>query len=157
MGMLAKIPGAWQLLPLLILTANLTGHAPPADANRSAATSSPSTQPVAFLGLGDDEEKKIGDESPQSALAALPRITKVQVSDLAEYARAKKAGRVVAEQRTGDCIYWAVEAQRDVRFPNGSSAMYTITERFKARSPDGAKTRPAAGSPASGPATAPTT
>ena len=88
-----------------------------------------------FLGLPDDQAKLIRQEAPESALGDLPEITTVQVESYNAYLSAKQAGRIREEQRRQHWVYWAVEDWRDARFPNGTSAMYVFTQRYKSPLP----------------------
>jgi hypothetical protein len=92
--------------------------------------------PGGFLGLGDDQIRKIGDTSPDSALAAMTSITEVRLTTAAEYDRARAEGRIKAEETRNGYVYYAIEQTQHAPFPDGSSAYFTVTERFKAKLPD---------------------
>jgi len=106
-----------------------TKPAPPA--NPQDLTTAAST---GFLGLADDKSKKIGDDSPNSALAGMTSVTEVRLSTLAEYDRARAEGRIKTQETRDGYIYYAIEQTRHVPFPNGSSAIFTVTQRYKAKS-----------------------
>jgi hypothetical protein len=61
-------------------------------------------------------------------------VTPVSETTYQEYELPKQAGRIFAEEAHGDYVYYAVKAQRDVRFDN-ASAWVEVLERFKARKP----------------------
>jgi hypothetical protein len=91
-----------------------------------------------FLGVPHDQERKI--EARESALYGITTMTKVQDSDYATYLELKKKGRLSAEERRGEAIYFAVENTRCVPFrstgPNEPvSAMVVVTERHRAEVP----------------------
>ena len=67
------------------------------------------TQPWAFLGLPDDEERTLDQENPviDGRLRGVVSITKVQTTDYEEYRRQKAAGRVSQEERHDRWIYFA--------------------------------------------------
>ena len=96
----------------------------------------PTSASKGFLGLADDKSQKIGDASPDSALAAMTSITEVRLSTPAEYDRARAEGRIKTQETRDGYIYYAIEQTRHAPFPNGSSAYFTVTERFKAKLPD---------------------
>jgi len=88
-----------------------------------------------FLGLADDESQKIGG-SPNSALARMTSITEVRLSTMAEYDSARAKGRIKTQETRDGYVYYAIEQMRHAPFPNGTSAYFTVTERFKAKLPD---------------------
>jgi hypothetical protein len=96
---------------------------------------SPQTNTALFMGLADNEEVKIGDEAPESALASIAKITTVQVRPYEEYVKYKATGKILREERHGPWLYWSVNVDRDVPFPNGTSAWCTVTERCKSEIP----------------------
>ena len=107
---------------------------PTAHSNQQQKLPTPASK--GFLGLADDESKKIGDDSPDSALARLTSITEVRSSTPEEYERARADGRIKSQETRGGYMYYAVEQIRHAPFPNGSSAYFTVTERFKTKLPN---------------------
>ena len=99
-----------------------------------AAGCAPDDKP--FMGVPEDKEVLIRDEVPESAIGDVPKITAVQAGDYQEYLRLKQQGKLVAEERRGQYVYYAIE--NDLCVPLGeASAMVTVTERYKARVPQG--------------------
>jgi hypothetical protein len=97
-----------------------------------------STQPVAphFLGLPDDQSKKVGDDHPGVALADMEVITAVHNVTYAEYQRRKEDEGVAIAEKRGDHVYFAVLHHRTPKVP-GSDRTVTIEvlERYKAPLP----------------------
>ena len=87
------------------------------------------------MGLADEASKKIGDDHPESALRDITSISQVDERSYEEYLRIKQSDRIHTEERRGGFIYYAVEEDRDVPFPDGSSAFVTVIERFKTKAP----------------------
>jgi hypothetical protein len=96
----------------------------------------PTSASEGFLGLADDKSKKIGDGSPDSALAGMTSITEVRLSTSAEYDRARVERRIKTQETRHGYIYYSIEQTMHAPFPNGSSAYFTVTERFKTKMPD---------------------
>jgi hypothetical protein len=92
-----------------------------------------------FLGLPDDAIRKVGDDAPESAVRDVTKITRVETTTYDEYLRLKKEGAIKAEEKRDGHVYYAIEARRDCPFPNGTSAWVFVTERYKAKLPDGMK------------------
>jgi hypothetical protein len=92
-------------------------------------------KPYTFLGLTEQQERKIRDDNPQSAVGDVVAITKVEVAKHDEYLKMKKAGKVTAEDRHAGFVYFATEVSLCVPFLNGSEAMVTQTQRYKASVP----------------------
>ncbi len=85
-------------------------------------------EPRTFLDVLETEERAGGPVGCRT-------MTLVYVETYAEYVARKKEGRVSKEMDAGDFVYYAVDAERDIRPPNGPSCWFTEVERFKARKP----------------------
>ena len=96
----------------------------------------PTSPPKGFLGLDDNQSRKIGDTYPDSSLADMTSITEVRLSTAAEYDLARADGRIKTQETRNGYVYYAIEQDRHRPFPNGSSAHFTVTERFKAKLAD---------------------
>src|SRR5262245_57304868 len=121
----------WILAPTLAVGCGGAGGPEPGGAPPARVEAAP------FLGMADDRARTVGDENPDSALAGVETVTRVQEATYADYLERKKGGRVSAEQRRGRSVYFAVPQVRPVPFPNGSSASLEVVERYKAPIPDG--------------------
>jgi hypothetical protein len=132
-----------RILPILPLYLALGCNAAVESGSEGRETSSvpanakpePATEPEPYLGLPDDRSRKVGDESPDSALANIEIMTKVQEVTYATFQEKKKAQLIRSEERRGRFVYFAVELIRHVPFPNGSSASISVVERYKAPVP----------------------
>jgi hypothetical protein len=92
----------------------------------------------AFLGIPDSSEEKIPADS---ALAGITRTTRVMPGDYGAYEEHKRGGKVVAEEIRGNHVYFAIENTLCVPLAAAggeepSSAMVTVTERYRAEIPD---------------------
>jgi hypothetical protein len=92
----------------------------------------------AFLGIPDSSEEKMPADS---ALAGIVKTTRVLAADYAVYEEHKRGGKVVAEETCGDHVYFAIENTLCVPLAAAgagepSSAMVTVTERYRAAIPD---------------------
>ena len=92
----------------------------------------------AFMGVPDDQEKKIDD--PQSSLRGVPIVTTVQPVEYQRYVDAKRKGEILKEERLGDFVYFAV--RNCLHVPAATSgpgmaggAYVDVTERYKAEVP----------------------
>ncbi|MCY2927175.1 MAG: hypothetical protein NT031_17425 [Planctomycetota bacterium] len=102
----------------------------------------PLSPPVMFLGLPEDQEEKIGQKAPESALAGLTQVTAVETVGYDEYLRRAKAGDIKHEETHGRWVYWAADEHRCVPMSGGADAIYTLTHRYKSAIPPGTS-RPA--------------
>jgi hypothetical protein len=121
----------WILILTLVVGCTWTSGPEPGGAAPSA-----SAEAGPFLGLPDDRSCTLGDEHPESALAGVETMTKVQEATYEDYLEKKKGGKVSAEQRRGRHVYFAVTQTRHVPFPNGSGAYLEVVERYKAPVPE---------------------
>lgn len=93
------------------------------------------TDSFAFLGIPEAESSKqwpVGLVNGEPC--RLSDVSTVSESTLAEYQRAKKEGRVFAEETHGGYVYYATKEQRDIRFDN-ATALVVVIERSRARQP----------------------
>ncbi len=113
-------------IPILLLSL-LAGCAAPA--------------PHAFLGVPEDRALLFEDEDPRTPLRGIPKITPVRLSDHATYRSLRRSGRIVAEERRGAWLYFAIEGDLGVPIPGGpgqpGGGRVVVTERFKARVTEG--------------------
>ncbi len=88
-----------------------------------------------FLGVPEAESS---DRGPGGLINGKPcqikNVSPVSETSYQNYLSQKQAGRIFAEERRGDYVYYAVKEQRDVRFDN-ASAWVDVIERFKAKKP----------------------
>ena len=123
----------------LVLAAGCDGPTEPVT-NRPGSpqvNSPPDAEREPFLGLPDDQSRKVGDENPRSPLAQVETMTVVQPATYADYRKQKEAKAVHAEERRGRFVYFAVRQTRHVAFPSGPSGSLEVIERFKAPVSDG--------------------
>lgn len=90
------------------------------------------TPPYKFLGLTEQQSRKIGENAPGSALSDVTDVTPVRPEKYERYLELKKAGKITAEDEHAGHIYFAIGVDYCRPFPNGSSAIVTVTERYKA-------------------------
>jgi hypothetical protein len=95
----------------------------------------PEVEPEPFLGLPDDQSRKVGDDNPRSPMAQVETMTAVQPASYGDYLEKKMAKAIHAEERRGRFVYFAVRHTRHVAFPSGPSASVEVIERFKAPVP----------------------
>ena len=94
--------------------------------------------PRPFLGVPEDRALLIEEVNPQTPLRGIPKVTAVRLSDEATYRSLKRGGRIVAEERRGEWLYFAIQGELHVPLqaaPPGAAdgALAIVTERFKAR------------------------
>ncbi|MEW6356011.1 MAG: hypothetical protein AB1696_06790 [Planctomycetota bacterium] len=77
----------------------------------------------------------MGDRNPHSPYPDAIRMTKVKRADYKTYLVLKNEGRILAEERRGKYIYFAVQTRRDVQSNAPSNPVVTINviERYKAK------------------------
>jgi hypothetical protein len=96
--------------------------------------------PHSFLGVPEDRALLFEDENPGTPLRGIPKITPVRLSDHATYRSLRRSGRIVAEERRGEWLYFAIEGDLGVPVPGGpgqpGGERVVVTERFKARVAD---------------------
>ncbi len=94
-----------------------------------------------FLGWPEEKQRTIGHDHPESALAALTKMTAVRPSTYDQYLARKNEGEITVEAFRDGYVYYAIETDRDVPFAatDGGpiSAWIMVTERFKAKIPAG--------------------
>ena len=93
-----------------------------------------------FMGAPEWRSVKMEETYPDTALRGVTRMTAVRRVEYAEYARHMRQGRVIARERMGKDIYFAIESPRSVTFtPAGSdqpvTAVVAVIERYKAKAP----------------------
>jgi len=66
-------------------------------------------------------------------LAGIVEVTAVREVPPDEYARRKESGEIKIEQNRDGWTYFSVEVSRHRPFPNGSSAYFFVTERYKTK------------------------
>jgi hypothetical protein len=103
------------------------------------AACAPSAAP--FLGVPEDRALLLEDENPQTPLRGVPKVTPVRLTDFPSYRACKRAGRIVAEERRGDWIYFAIQGELHIPLPGtppgeADGAFAIVTERFKAQAPE---------------------
>jgi hypothetical protein len=112
------------LVAAIMVVAFVGGCAPP-----------PKPEPYVFMGVPEGES---GEKGPTGLIggkaATLSRMSTVMEASYAEYEAARRAGKIVAEEKHGGYVYWATKSWRSVHFDN-ASAQVEITDRFKARMP----------------------
>jgi len=92
------------------------------------------TTPRPFLGVPEDRALLLEEENPQTPLRGIPKVTAVRLTDEASYRALKRSGRVVAEERRGEWLYFAIQGELHVPLPGAADgALAIVTERFKAR------------------------
>jgi len=94
--------------------------------------------PRPFLGVPEDRPLLFEEEDPRTLLRGIPKVTAVRLSDEASYRSLKRSGRVVAEERRGEWLYFAIQGELHVPLPGAPAgaadgALAIVTERFKAR------------------------
>ncbi len=94
--------------------------------------------PRPFLGVPEDRALLIEEGNPQTPLRGIPKVTEVRLSDEGTYRALKRSGRIVAEERRGAWIYFAIQGELHVPLPGAQpgtadGALAIVTERFKAR------------------------
>lgn len=102
---------------------------------RSADTASPARgEPWTFLGLPDEQERKIGDVNPAAdpVIRDIVELTKVRLEDFRHYEQLKEAGTIRHEEPHGGFVYYATEDMR-----HADPATVFVTERFKTPLPFG--------------------
>jgi len=92
-------------------------------------------EPFAFMGVPEDQTGLPGGTGLIGGQAVtVQRMRAVLEVPYAEYERAGRDGKIVAEEKHAGYVYFAMKSWRDVRFDN-SSAWAEITDRYKARLP----------------------
>ena len=96
---------------------------------------------ASFLGVPEDRALLLEDENPQTPLRGVPKVTAVRLTDYPSYLLYKRGGRIVAEERRGEWIYFAIQGELHVPLPGtppgaADGAAAIVTERFKARVPE---------------------
>jgi hypothetical protein len=90
--------------------------------------------PRPFLGVPEDRALCFEEEDPQTLLRGIPKVTAVRLTDEASYRLFERSGRVVAEERRGEWLYFAIQGELHVPFPGAEDrVLAVVTERFKAR------------------------
>jgi len=94
-----------------------------------------------FLFYPEHRDQRIGQRNPHSPYADMICMTKVTRADHKTYLTLKGQGRIVAEQRRGKYIYFAIQSHRYVPLDGAGSPMVAIdtVERYRARLPAGEK------------------
>ena len=87
-----------------------------------------SGRPAEFLGLLETEDR----QSPQGVTTMTP----VRVVGYARYLQARQRGEAAKERRIGGFVYYAVQGTRCLHQGDGTSGLFTVMERFKARVPE---------------------
>ncbi len=90
-----------------------------------------SEPPYIFLGVPEDETS---DKGPVGLINGesirVDDVSIVREVPYKDYAEAKQAGKIVAEEKHRGYIYWAVKEDRDIPFEN-ATAWVTVLERYK--------------------------
>jgi len=90
--------------------------------------------PRPFLGVPEDRALLLEEDNPQTPLRGITKVTAVRLTDEASYRALKRSGRVVAEERRGEWLYFAIQGELHVPLPGAADgALAIVTERFKAR------------------------
>ena len=102
-------------------------------ARADGPASRPSTQPWKFLGLADDQERKIEEENPQidGRLRGITKVNRVEQVDYAEYLEARRKKQIDKEEPHGGFVYYSTTVGLCV-----DPAYVFVTKRYKARLPD---------------------
>ena len=82
-----------------------------------------SHEPRTFMGVVETEERR--------APTGVRTMTQVMQADYGHYLKMKEEERIHIEETQDGVLFYAVQEDRDVGFPNGTSAWYTETERYK--------------------------
>jgi hypothetical protein len=122
------LPIAWLLAGSICGCASSSKPA----TRESVAQNSPAAASDHFMGLPDNEQRRIDDRSSQ--LYGLVTVTEVRLVDYIQYQRSKADGRIIAEEVRGPFVYFAERTGRHVPFGNVSAYML-VTERWKALLP----------------------
>jgi hypothetical protein len=85
-------------------------------------------EPRTFLGILETESKRDGP-------GGVTTMTEVMQGTPARYEKLKAAKGIYREEVQGDALYYAVRQDRDLRFPNGVSAMVIEVQRYKIPAP----------------------
>jgi hypothetical protein len=85
-------------------------------------------EPRTFLGILETESKRDGP-------GGVTTLTEVMQGDPARYAKLKAEKKVYREEVQGDTLFYAVQQDRCLPFPNGTSAMVIEVQRFKIPAP----------------------
>jgi hypothetical protein len=80
-------------------------------------------EPRTFMGVLETEE--------QEAPTGVRTMTEVMQRDYGHYLKMKEEKRIYREEIQDGILFYAVQERRDVRFPNGTSAWFAETERYK--------------------------
>lgn len=113
------------------------------DSSDSGASAGPAA-PAPFLGVPHDESRKIDDR--KSPLFGVPKMTKVETAGYARYLSLKASGRITAEERRGEFVYFAIDGTLHVPL-GGAEAYVDVVERYRAPLPAGAAPGAASRSP----------
>lgn len=112
--------------------------------SRGPDITKPAPEPLPFLGVPEDQTRKIEDENPNIdyRLRGVITMTDVQVADYATYSRLKKLGQLAQEETRGGVVYFAVNEGRHAPLSGGgagaaSGAFLTVVSRYKAPIPKG--------------------
>lgn len=91
-------------------------------------------EPRTFLGVLETEERK--------APAGVRIMTEVMQRDYGHYLKMKEEKRICREEIQDGILFYAVEERRDMRFPNGNSAWFAETQRYKTPLPAASRLQP---------------
>ncbi|MCX5685721.1 MAG: hypothetical protein NT049_18855 [Planctomycetota bacterium] len=84
----------------------------------------PMHEPRSFLGLLETESKRDGPGGTTT-------MTEVMQGNPARYEKLKAEKKIYREEVQGDTLYYAVQQDRCLPFPNGTSAMIIEVQRYK--------------------------
>ncbi len=97
----------------------------------------------AFMGVPDDQVQTIEQKNPEvdHRLRGITVMTKVESVDYRKYADWKREGRIIAEERRGSVVYFAIGSSLHVPIAaagadTAGGAYVDVTERHKAVIPE---------------------
>jgi hypothetical protein len=93
-----------------------------------------------FMGVPEYKTIRYEDDDPRTPLRGVPKLTAVRQAEYRDFLRAMREGRIVAQERRGDTMYFAVAVPKNVPLVNAGTgeagtAMVVVTERYKAKMP----------------------
>ncbi|MBE3070624.1 MAG: hypothetical protein IMZ66_10365, partial [Planctomycetes bacterium] len=94
-----------------------------------------------FMGVPEYKTVHYEDDDPQTIFRGVPKLTAVHQTEYRNFLLAMREGRIVAQERRGTTMYFAVAVPRCVQFedapPDAARGAYVIvTERYKAKMPE---------------------
>ncbi len=93
-----------------------------------------------FMGVPEYKTVRYEDDDPRTPLRGVPKLTAVRQTEYRNFLFAMREGRIVAQERRGDMMYFAVAVSQNVPLVTAGTgetrtAMVVVTERYKAKMP----------------------